>query len=140
VTTDEWERIVLRLNASWPGQQLEPATAVEWYGELFEYPAERVWEAVRRCRREQSFRPSLAELLDAMLANSRDRAARPSDRPAIQARNPNQGGGPPLASFRLAMRNLLRRLPPDAAEPPPGRSRDQQLAELEEMAKREASQ
>lgn len=126
-----------KLNASFPGQQVEPPTAAEWFTELAEYPAERVWRAVRRCRREQRFRPTLAELLDAMVLNARDQAAEPSDRPAIEARDPNSGGGPPPASFRLAMRNLLRRLPPDASEPPAGRSREEQLAELEAIAERD---
>lgn len=114
-------------------------TAREWFEELADYPAERVWRAIRRCRREQSFRPTLAELLDAMLANAAEQAAKPSDQPAIEARDPDKGGGPPPASFRLAMRNLSRRLPPDATEPPAGRSRDQQLGELEAIIAQDAA-
>ena len=114
-------------------------TAREWFDELAEYPAERVWRAVRRCRRESRFRPTLAELLDAMVLNARDEAAKPSDRPAIEARDPNKGGGPPPASFRLAMRNLLHRLPPDATEVSAGRPREQQLAELEEIIAQDAA-
>lgn len=86
---------------------------------------------MRRCRREQSFRPTLAELIDAMLANAHEGAAEPSRYRAIEARDPDSPGVPPPASFRMALRNLLRRLPPDATEPPAGRSREQQLAELE---------
>jgi hypothetical protein len=131
--------IVAKLNSSYPGQELRPETAVEWYDELAEYPAERVWRAVRRCRREQSFRPSLAELLDAMILNAREQVAQPSDRPAIEARDPNSLGVPPPAAFRLALRNLLRRLPSDAMEPPIAKSRAQQLAELGTIAAQDAA-
>lgn len=130
----EWKTIVANLGASFPGQELRPETAVQWFTELQQYPAERVWQAVRRCRREQSFRPTLAELLDAMVANAHDQAAKPSDRPAIEARDPDSGGVPAPASAKLALRNLLRKRLPDANEQPAGRSREQQLAELEAIA------
>jgi len=125
---------VAKLNASFPRQPVEPMTAREWFDDLAEYPAERVWRAVRRCRREQTFTPSLAELLDAMVLNAREQAAAPSKQPAIGARDPDSPGTPAPATFRQAFSRLLRRLPPDGPEPPAGRSRDQQLAELESMA------
>ena len=129
-----------KLNSSYPGQELRPETAVEWFTELTEYPADRVWRAVRRCRREQSFRPTLAELIEAMLLNAQEAAAAPSDRPAIEARDPDSPGTPPPASFRRAFDRLLRRLPPEGPEPQPGRSRDQQLAELEASMQAEAGE
>lgn len=109
-------------------------TAAEWFDELHNYPAERVWRAVRRCRRQQSRRPALNELLDAMVANARDQAAESSDHPAIEGRDPDSGGVPAPASVKLALRNLLRKRLPDANEQPVGRSREQQLAELEAIA------
>lgn len=134
----EWADIVDRLNASYPGQALRPETAAEWFTELAEYPAERVWRAVRRCRREQSFRPTLAELMDAMLANAHDQATEPSNLPAIEARDPDSPGVPPPPSVKLLIRNLMAKRIPDAPTQPTGRSQAEQLAALEAEMRKEA--
>jgi hypothetical protein len=108
---------VARLNASFPGQQLEPMTTREWFEELADRPAERVWEAVRACRREQSFRPSLAELLDAMTLAARERAM---SRPALPA--PDRLGVPPSPEVKAQLAKIFA--VPDS---PPPRSREEQL-------------
>lgn len=135
MTRQEWAEIVAKLNASFPGQQVEPMTAAEWFTELAGYPAERVWRAVRRCRRESRFRPMLNELLDAMVLNAREETAKPSDKPAIGARDPDSPGVPPPAAYKAARERALKatRLP----DGPAGRSRARQLAELEAMAEAE---
>src|SRR5262245_13365714 len=131
MTRQEWAEIVARLNATFPHQQMEPMTAAEFYTDLADYPAERVWRAVRRIRTEsgRQFQPSLGELIEAMLANAHDRKAA-SDRLAIEARDPDSPGVPPPADYKAARERFLAgsRIPPD--QHPPGRSRDQQLAEL----------
>src|SRR6266567_4305856 len=63
VDRTEWRLIVDKLNASWPGQQISPETAVEWYTELDRYEAGDVWLAIRELRLEIRWRPSLAEIL-----------------------------------------------------------------------------
>ena len=115
-------------------------TASVWFEDLEQYPAERVLRAIRRCRRDQSFRPQPADILDAMLANSHDWAAEPSDRLAIEARDPDPPGVPPPAAFKLLLRNLLAKRIPDAPEQLAGRSRDQQLAGLEAMVDQDAAE
>jgi hypothetical protein len=122
---------------------MEPMTAAEFYDELREYPAERVWRAVRRCRRESRFRPTLAELLDAMLANAQERAAEPSSHRAIEARDPDSLGVPPPADYKAARERFLAasRVPDGQPEErPAGRSRAEQLAELEAIAARDAAE
>jgi hypothetical protein len=59
----QWAEIVGRLNASYPEQQIEPATAREWFTELERLDAGDVWLAIRELRTEQRWRPGLAEIL-----------------------------------------------------------------------------
>src|SRR6266567_3522323 len=60
---EQWAEIVARLNASWPDQQIEPPTAREWFDELRHLDAGDIWLAVRELRKEQRWRPALAEIL-----------------------------------------------------------------------------
>jgi hypothetical protein len=61
----EWRKIVGKLNASWPDQQISPETAAEWYDELAHLDPGDIWLAIRRLRTEQRWRPLLAEILAA---------------------------------------------------------------------------
>jgi hypothetical protein len=63
VQATEWRDIVAKLNASYPGQEISPETAAEWYTELAKLDAGDIWLAVRELRKEQRWRPSLAEIL-----------------------------------------------------------------------------
>jgi hypothetical protein len=65
VTWDDWIGIVDRLNASFPDQPINAATAREWYDELHHLDPGDIWLAVRALRREHHFRPNLAEILTA---------------------------------------------------------------------------
>ncbi len=59
-----WRQIVARLNASFPAQEpIGPETAAEWFEEVRHLDEGDVWLAVRELRKEQTWRPSLAELL-----------------------------------------------------------------------------
>lgn len=82
---------------------------------LGEYPAERLERAIRRCRREQSFRPDPTELIAAMLANARDDTADPYGYPALQARDPNSPGVPPPPEAKRLIDKLLGRTVDGAA-------------------------
>lgn len=128
LTWDQWTEIVAKLNASFPRQPIEPLTAREWFSELADRRAELVWRALRRLRCEQSFMPSLAELLGAYHAEVRAERDRV---PALPASDPD--GVPPPADFQAARARLLVRtklpgnshraeLPPkpDGAPPPYG--------------------
>lgn len=68
----EWQSIVAKLNASFPGQAIGPETAVEWWAELDGFEAPEVWLAVRRCRREREWMPTLHAIHEAVDANHRD--------------------------------------------------------------------
>jgi hypothetical protein len=94
-------------------------TAREWFTELAIYPPERVAGAVSRCRREQSFRPSLAELIDAMVLNARERVSKPSGLLAIEARDPNSKGVPPPAEFKRLLSMIKRRWSFPTVDTPP---------------------
>jgi hypothetical protein len=63
VQATEWRDIVAKLNASYPGQEISPETAAEWYTELGHLDAGDVWLSVRELRTEMRWRPGLAELL-----------------------------------------------------------------------------
>jgi hypothetical protein len=63
VQATEWRDIVAKLNASYPGQEISPETAAEWYTELARLDAGDVWLAIRELRTEIKWRPSLAEIL-----------------------------------------------------------------------------
>lgn len=65
-----------KLNASFPGQAIGPETAVEWWQELAPFEAPEVWLAVRRCRREREWMPTLHAVHEAIDANHRDDAER----------------------------------------------------------------
>ena len=59
----EWRGIVAKLNASYPGQEISPETAAEWYVELAHLDVGDVWLAIRELRTEMRWRPGLAEIL-----------------------------------------------------------------------------
>jgi len=63
VTWQQWTEIVAKLNASYPDQPINAATAHEWHTELDRYEAGDIWLAIRELRTEQRWRPSLAEIL-----------------------------------------------------------------------------
>jgi len=63
VTWQQWTEIVAKLNASYPDQPINAATAHEWFTELGHLDAGDVWLAIRELRTEHHFRPSLAEIL-----------------------------------------------------------------------------
>jgi hypothetical protein len=105
----EWRDIVARLNASYPGQEISPETAAEWYDELAHLDPGDIWLAVRELRREHHFRPNLAELLVAYKAHRAEMAA--------QARHLQLhagGRGTPMPpETRQAMEILKETLHPD---------------------------
>jgi hypothetical protein len=63
VTWQQWTEIVAKLNASYPDQPINAATAHEWHTELAHLDAGDVWLSIRELRTEHHFRPSLAEIL-----------------------------------------------------------------------------
>ncbi len=63
MTWQQWTEIVAKLNASYPDQPINAATAHEWHTELGHRDAGDVWLAIRELRTEHHFRPSLAEIL-----------------------------------------------------------------------------
>jgi len=92
VNWNEWTQIVAKLNASFPGQQIEPPTAREWFDELHGYAAGEVWLAIRLLRKEEKFRPGLAEIITGIKLCRRDMA----DAKRIQEQKQgtrNLGGG-----------------------------------------------
>jgi hypothetical protein len=129
--------IVAKLNLTWDKDQISKATADEWYEELAGRPADRVWRAVRRVRRQQKFRPELAELLAACAEEAR---AEVSDQPALTARV--EGPGAPMpANVRaqlaaMGLRRVGRRVPADdrANQARLEAERRRQLAELAAMS------
>lgn len=65
MTRAEWTELVKRTNASFPNRPVDPGTAAEWFEELAPFGAAEVWLAIRRCRRDRPFAPSLAQILEA---------------------------------------------------------------------------
>jgi hypothetical protein len=63
VTWQQWTEIVAKLNASYPDQPINAATAAEWFTELDRLDAGDVWLAIRELRTEMRWRPGLAEIL-----------------------------------------------------------------------------
>lgn len=63
MTWQQWTEIVAKLNASYPDQPINAATAAEWHTELAHLDAGDVWLAIRELRTEIRWRPSLAEIL-----------------------------------------------------------------------------
>jgi hypothetical protein len=134
----EWARIVARLNVNWPGQQITKLTADEWFGPknqsphsegtgpLASFPAAEVWEAVDRCRQDLTpghdgrprgaWLPNLADILAAIDANWRDRAAQRRELEARQARAArNAVGGVPMPPETKEALQVLK-----ASKSPPG--------------------
>lgn len=124
-----------KLNANFPGQQVEAPTAAEWFGPLQGFPASEVWDAIDRVRRESRYLPSLAELLAAVDANWRERSAARREQEAKQARaTRNARGGALMPPETKQAIDLLRRstlMPgnPDRLEPTTARERIEVLAE-----------
>ena len=135
MTVDEWERLVLRLNANYPGQQVEPPTAVEWFGPLSGFPAAEVWDAIDALRRSSDYLPSLKAILAAVDANWRERSAARRELEARAARAERNGrGGVRMPDETKQAIELLRRstlMPgnPDRLEPGTARERIEALAE-----------
>lgn len=63
-----------KLNASYPDQKIEPATAREWYDELGDLEAGDVWLAIRAHRRHETFRPGIAAILGGVAIHREDMA------------------------------------------------------------------
>lgn len=101
---EQWTEIVARLNASWPDQQIEPPTAREWFDDLRHLDPGDVWLAVRELRKEQRWRPSLAEILAGVKIYRANLAeqVRSQHRRQIDAR----GGVPMPPETKEAMRIL----------------------------------
>lgn len=92
MTWNEWTQIVAKLNASYPDQPINPATAHEWFEELRTYNAGEVWLAIRLLRKEEKFRPGLAELLAGIKLCRRDmREARDRQRSELERLAPSRG-------------------------------------------------
>jgi hypothetical protein len=153
MTVDEWERLVVRLNANYPGQQVEPLTAAEWFGPLEPFPPGEVWDALDRCRRDLRpgqdgrpvgrWAPTLADVLAAVDANWRERSAERRELLAKAARAERNGrGGVPMPpetreALRLLERSKLLPEHPDHLDPATARERIEALAgQLEERVGR----
>jgi hypothetical protein len=155
---------VARLNINWPGQQIAKPTADEWFGldpdsgkgtgPLSDFPASEVWDAVERHRRNITpgrdglpvgrWAPQLTDLLAAIDANWRERAAARRELEARQAKAAhNSRGGNPPPPETTEVRQLLersKRLPgtPDYLERKTARARVDVLAgQLNERLERE---
>jgi len=145
MTIDEWERLVLRLNANYPGQQVEPLTAAEWFGPLEVFPPGEVWDAIDRHRRDLSpgrdgqpagqWAPSLAGILAAIDVNWRERSAERRQLLVRAARADRNGrGGVPMPpetreALRLLERSKLLPEHPDHLVPATARERIEDLAD-----------
>ena len=82
---DEWTGIVLWLNASYPDQKIELATARAWFEDLELEDTAVVTVALRRCRRVSSYRPQLSSILE-MCREVRTERANTPDRLAATRR------------------------------------------------------
>jgi hypothetical protein len=150
----EWEHLVQRLNANYPGQQIDPLTSAEWFGPLAGFPASEVWDAIDRHRRTLDpgrdgqplghWAPSLAGILACIDANWRERAKARHALETQQAKTRrNSVGGTPMPPETKAAIDLLRRstlLPgnPDRLDPKTARARIDVLAgQLSERLERE---
>ena len=135
MTRQEWTQIAAKLNANYPGQQVEPPTAAEWFGPLQGFPASEVWDAVDRVRRESRFLPSLAELLAALDANWRERSAarRELEAQKVRAARNSRGGAlmpdETKQAIELLRRSTLMPGNPDRLDPAVARERIEALAD-----------
>jgi hypothetical protein len=122
----EWTHVVARLNANYPGQQIDPLTAAEWFGPLQGFPAGEVWDAIDRHRRNLApgrdglptghWAPSLAGVLAAIDANWREASAarRELEARARRAERNGRGGVRMPPETKEAVRLL------EASMQPPG--------------------
>jgi hypothetical protein len=122
---NEWERLALRHNASYPAQQLDPFTAAEFYEKLSGFPAGEVWDAIDRHRSNITvgrdglpigrWAPTLADILACIDANWRERAAERRQLLAMAARvERNSRGGtpaPPETKEAIRLLEATKRLP-----------------------------
>lgn len=122
---NEWEHLVDRINVNYPGQQVEPLTAADWFSPLSGFPAGEVWDAIDRHRRDLTpgrdglplghWAPSLAGILACLDANWREaaRARREVEAQAVKAERNSRGGRPAPPETKEAMRLLVdaKRLP-----------------------------
>src|SRR6266508_2201467 len=129
MTWDEWKQIVARLNLSFPGQQIKPDTAREWFEELRPFPEPDVWLAVRRCRREQTFRPALAQVLDAVDANDRDEREQRRTLAALAARPGSRRRGAPMPTEAKRAVEILEDRLAGKLEPAQAKAMINQLAD-----------
>ena len=139
----EWTQIVARLNANYPGQQVDAETAAEWFGPLQGFPAGEVWDAIDRHRRDLTpdrdgrpvghWAPSLAGILACIDANWRERSAARRELEARDRRAArNRRGGvpmPPETKEALALLERSKLMPsnPDRLEPATARERIEAL-------------
>jgi hypothetical protein len=121
---------VAKLNASYPDQPVNAATAHEWFDELRRYTAGEVWLAIRLLRKEEKFRPGLASILAGIKLCRRDMA----DAKRIQEQKQgtrNLGGGhrvPMPPETKEALRILA-----EAKKPENGIDGAQARAMIEEL-------
>lgn len=112
----EWTPIVDRLNANYPGQELRPETAVQWFEALGSFPAAEVEAAVERVIWEREWMPTgVAVILNAIDANWDDAKVERHEQAALEARSRRnaRGGVTAPPEFKQALRLLERsKLPP----------------------------
>ena len=145
-----------RLNANYPGQQVDALTATEWYGPLEGFPAAEVWAAIDRHRRDLTpgrdgvptghWAPSLAGILACLDANWREASAARRELEARAARDERNGRGgvrmPPETKEALEVLEASKTPPghPGHIPGPVARQRIEaladQLAERVDLAKR----
>jgi hypothetical protein len=135
MTIDQWEQLVLRLNANFPGQQVEPLTAIEWFGPLSGFPAPEVWAALDVLRRTSEYLPSLKAILAAVDGNWRAASAerRELENRQVRAARNAAGGVPMPPETKEALQVLKASMsPPGTPDHIPGplaRERIEALAE-----------
>jgi hypothetical protein len=142
---NEWTRLVARINANYPGHQVDALTAAEWFGPLSQFPAGEVWDAIDRHRRDLTpgrdglptghWAPSLAGILACIDANWRDQAVIRRELEAREARAArNARGGvpmPPETKQALEALRASKSLPgtPGHVKPELARRRIDELAD-----------
>lgn len=146
-----------KLNANYPGQQIDALTAAEWFGPLSGFPVAEVWQAIDRHRRDLTpgrdglptghWVPSLAGILACIDANWREASAARRELEAREARAAARNGkggatAPPETTEARRILEASKTLPdhPDHVPGPIARQRvdalGDQLAERVDLQKR----
>src|SRR6266536_4478352 len=113
VTPVEWGVLVERLGHIYPAQVLPAETVNAWYDELAEFPADQVWQAMRRLIRTRPrwLFDAIANLYDALAELDRERRAMAAQERAAQQRPVRrQHGAPCPPEFDSAVAVLKHRL------------------------------